>query len=156
MTSCYVWQKSLAKCLPKTRLERWVCLISAPLCLSDVLRGWDQTEWRPGGLEWSCSFLLPRCWPGGYWGIPAGAFPGGPACSRPYDHNGPTNTHTLPPRYQDHRLAWWGWWWMCGASLFSCIWLDHVSCFPQKIAGQVSMHISGIAVLTLLTRNTKS
>lgn len=87
-----------------------VWCLKTVLSPSDDLCGWDQAEWRPGSLEWSCSLFLPRGWPGGHWGIPAGALAGGPACSHTYDHDGPTNTHTLPPRHQDHRLAWWWWW----------------------------------------------
>lgn len=137
-----------------------VWCLKAVLPPSDALCGWDQAEWRSGSLEWSCSLLLPRGGPGGHWGIPAGALAGGPACSLTYDHDGPTNTHTLPPRYQDHRLAWW-WWWRSTCEsimvfLISSGWPDHVSAFPQKITGQVSMHISGTTVPTLQTRNTKS
>lgn len=96
--------------LHRTNTPTRVCAMSQRPALSpsDGLRDRDRAERRAGGLERSGPLLLPRGGSGGHRGVPAGALAGGPARAHAgvtAKRRGATDTCTLAPGHQDHRLV---------------------------------------------------
>lgn len=93
-----------------TNTQTRVCAMSQHPALSpsDGLRDRDRAERRAGGLERSGPLLLSRGGSGGHRGVPAGALARSPARTHAgvtSKRRGATDTYTLAPGHQDHRLV---------------------------------------------------